>query len=263
VLENTTSGEGVTHGMIGTYSSLIENGYHDYCGKTTDSENKNNVVIYTGKGLSTPKLTIYGGKFTGGKNTIENGYGGELTIYDGMFTNYYRSVLSNTNVATIYGGNFNLEKAKAEDSALTYYTDDEAACIINKGYVYKGNTCSQADNSNKDISRASGMLVVSGSSFATSIDGVTHGALVMKGDASIQKCGCVIYDLTVGSSANSLSVANSSTDGDVTTKSSITISFSGAAGTDSISAAAKDPSYVTYKVIGSDDAALTKYPTTS
>lgn len=76
----------------GHYSSLFENGYYDAT-KTLD-------------GIENPVLTIKGGKFDGGLNTIKNDDNAKLTIENGEFTNYTQACVQNHNEATINGGDF-------------------------------------------------------------------------------------------------------------------------------------------------------------
>lgn len=79
----------------GHFSSLIENGFYDGTGKTTN-----------------PKLTINGGTFSGGLNTVKNDDRGILEIKDGTFSNVSQAALLNWNEAVIEGGKF-----KANDGA--------------------------------------------------------------------------------------------------------------------------------------------------
>ena len=76
----------------GGYSSAIENGFQN-----SATENPNKV---------TATLTINGGTFEGGKNTIKNDEYGVLNIKNGTFKNEVQCVLLNWNVATIDGGMF-------------------------------------------------------------------------------------------------------------------------------------------------------------
>ncbi len=78
----------------GKYSSLFENGWQN--GNDNDS-GKNSV------------LTIEGGTFSGGLNTIKNDDYGELTINDGEFANVSQAVFLNWNVAEVNGGTFAVE----------------------------------------------------------------------------------------------------------------------------------------------------------
>ena len=74
----------------GHYSSLVHNGWKN----SGDVDNR------------TATMTIYGGSFTGGINTIKNDEGGNLTIYDGSFVNTTQYALQNWNIAVVEGGSF-------------------------------------------------------------------------------------------------------------------------------------------------------------
>lgn len=92
---------GVIISSSGAFSSLIDNGYYNY----TD---KNERVGYVeSKGQPNPSLTINGGTFSGGINTIKNDDGATLTIVNGTFTNMTQATVQNNNVAEIRGGEFN------------------------------------------------------------------------------------------------------------------------------------------------------------
>ena len=80
----------------GKFSSLVANGYQD--GKTHDG------LKYEDYG--TPTLTIDGGTFNGGLNTIKNDDYGVLTINGGEFKNVAQAAFLNWNVATITNGSF-------------------------------------------------------------------------------------------------------------------------------------------------------------
>ena len=75
----------------GKYSSLVENGWYN--------GNQN--------GTAAPSImTINGGTFGGGLNTIKNDDYGQLTINGGMFSSYAQACVLNWNVATINDGTF-------------------------------------------------------------------------------------------------------------------------------------------------------------
>lgn len=78
-------------------SSLIENGWYDETKNTSGKDSK---------------LTINGGKFTGGINTIKNDGYGDLTINGGTFTNYIQNCILNWNYVVINGGKFIEENEK-------------------------------------------------------------------------------------------------------------------------------------------------------
>ena len=73
-----TAGNNTT---LGKFSSLVSNGYFDANDYSTN------------KGLDQPILTIDGGTFRGGLNTIKNDDRAKLTINGGTFSNYYQAVV--------------------------------------------------------------------------------------------------------------------------------------------------------------------------
>lgn len=85
----------------GKYSSLVENGYYDY-NKSTDSRSG----YVPGTNQAEPTLTINGGTFLGGLNTIKNDDGAEVVIHNGNFNNYGQAAVQNHSIATINGGTF-------------------------------------------------------------------------------------------------------------------------------------------------------------
>lgn len=109
----------------GHYSSLIENGYQDYAEENTTSNH--------------PVLTINGGTFAGGINTIKNDDDGYLYIHGGVFDNMTQNAVLNWHKAEISGGTFRV----AEDA--------------------QSDTISNRYNGNKD--HFSGSMVITGGSF--------------------------------------------------------------------------------------------------
>ncbi len=86
-----TINENVVVKQNGQFSSLLENGW--YNGSQNESK--------------TPSvLTINGGTFSGGLNTIKNDDYGQLTINNGTFENVSQAALLNWNIATVNGGTF-------------------------------------------------------------------------------------------------------------------------------------------------------------
>ena len=86
-----TINENVVVEQNGKFSSLLENGWYD------GTQNTN----------GTPsELTINGGTFSGGLNTIKNDDYGKLIINNGTFENVSQAVLSNWNIAEVNGGTF-------------------------------------------------------------------------------------------------------------------------------------------------------------
>ena len=92
--------EGATVYQSGHYSSLLENGYQN-----ANSGNQSTGYVQ-GVNAQNPTLTINGGLFTGGLNTVKNDDNGVITINGGTFTNVTQAAFQNHNVATITGGTF-------------------------------------------------------------------------------------------------------------------------------------------------------------
>ena len=86
-----TINDGVYVVQNGNYSSLLENGWQDGSKNKTGAESR---------------LTINGGTFTGGLNTIKNDDYGNITIKGGTFSNTAQAAVLNWNVASIEGGAF-------------------------------------------------------------------------------------------------------------------------------------------------------------
>ena len=116
---------GVSVTQNGQFSSMIENGWYN------GSQN-------TGKENSV--LTINGGTFSGGLNTIKNDDYGELVINDGTFTSMSQAAFLNWNVATVNGGTFDAAGA-SNGVILNGYIDgtmDQGKLTINGGTFNAG-----------------------------------------------------------------------------------------------------------------------------
>ena len=93
-----TINEGVTVSNVGHFSSMIRNGGDD-------------------KTAAVSTMTINGGTFSGGINTVKNDENGVLTISGGDFSNTSQVVIMNWNKATISGGTF---EANASAEAVLF-----------------------------------------------------------------------------------------------------------------------------------------------
>lgn len=93
-----TINEGVTVSNVGHFSSMIRNG-----------GDENTAAVST--------MTINGGTFSGGINTVKNDENGVLTINGGDFSNTSQVVIMNWNKATISDGTF---KANASAEAVLF-----------------------------------------------------------------------------------------------------------------------------------------------
>ena len=112
-------------------SSAIDNGYY--------GEPDNDC------GLSEPKsatvaLSILGGTFSGGMNTVKNDDFGVLTIADGTFSNTNGPTVLNWHKATINGGSFSVAQDAASVFANGYLSDaaDAGQFTINGGTFTSG-----------------------------------------------------------------------------------------------------------------------------
>lgn len=117
---NMTINSGVTVTNAGHFSSMIRNG---------------------GDESSTAKsvLTINGGTFSGGINTVKNDAYGVLTINDGNFSNTSQFVVMNWNDATINGGTFSVNKSA---QAVLFSAEYDKNCAVGEliitGGTFKG-----------------------------------------------------------------------------------------------------------------------------
>lgn len=152
-----TINEGVTVNLKGAYSSMVENGYYNY-----------NSDYVEGKNHANPSLTINGGTFDGGLNTIKNDDGGVLTINNGTFTNVAQNVVMNANVATINGGTFANTSVKYL-LANGYYdaTIDKGELTINGGtFNSMGGLMTSGTNNTGKVVIKDGQFTYNGTMFS-------------------------------------------------------------------------------------------------
>ena len=138
---------------LGKFSSLVSNGYFN-AGDYTNN-----------KGLDQPILTIDGGTFRGGLNTIKNDDRARLTINGGTFSNYYQAVVQNHNIAEITGGTFT---AASDANAETYgiYNCGCAAEIDLGTLTVSGGTFTGATYAVAEVSSQNAAVNISGGQFA-------------------------------------------------------------------------------------------------
>ena len=153
---NMTIESGVQVLNKGSFSSLLENGFYD-----GSSMNPG--------GLVTPTLTINGGLFDGGLNTIKNDDYGVLIINGGTFTNVAQAAVLNWNNTTINGGTFTSDKYAVLNGKLDNVMDT-GTLMIKGGTFTAGNgydVIAKMNGSSVDFVNVS----VSGGVFNKSIDG--------------------------------------------------------------------------------------------
>lgn len=136
----------------GAFSSLIDNGYFNY-----KSTNERLGYVDT-IGHANPSLTINGGNFSGGINTIKNDDGATLKIEDGTFANTTQATVHNNNVATINGGVYNPTNSATDAVQTRYYESG-----VNAGETtISGGTF----NGKLYLSGANAKLTISGGTFS-------------------------------------------------------------------------------------------------
>ena len=92
----TTRLTGDNGNAVGGHSSLIANGWQNANDLTNNPRNGNQNAL----------LTVNGGTFIGGINTVKNDDYSELVFNNGTCTNYTQAAFQNHNIATINGGSF-------------------------------------------------------------------------------------------------------------------------------------------------------------
>lgn len=161
-----TINEGVTVSNVGHFSSMIRNG-----------GDENTAAVST--------MTINGGTFSGGINTVKNDENGVLTINGGDFSNTSQFVIMNWNKATISDGTF---EANASAEAVLFtakYLESRAVgeLKIEGGmYVCAANQKLIVDRYNND-DQYLGTAVISAGAFNVAPDAkyLAEGMIVVPG----------------------------------------------------------------------------------
>lgn len=113
-----------------SHASLVENGYYNYT--STDSF----YGYVDGVNQAKPTLTINGGEFDGGLNTIKNDDGAVLTIKNGTFKNNIQVAVFNVSEATINGGIFEVPLGNDKTTVFNRSYNDstnKGVLIVNGG----------------------------------------------------------------------------------------------------------------------------------
>lgn len=196
-----TINDGTTVEQNGHFSSLIENGWYD---GSQNTDNESSV------------MTINGGTFSGGLNTIKNDDYGKLTINDGEFTNVSQAVFLNWNVAEVNGGTFAVEN-NAQSVILNGYlngTMDQGQLTIHNG-TFTANE-SGAFIKTMGGSKTTGEIEINGGNITGDIvlNDLTDGATVTVADdvtinGNVQNGG--LTDVTVTGATINGNLANNGT----------------------------------------------------
>ena len=161
---------GVTVENAGGYSSMIRNG-----GDVTADCN----------------LTIEGGNFAGGVNTVKNDSFGVLTINGGNFSNTAQYVIMNWNRAEITAGTFQtLDTASAVLFTSTYGNDDNTVGKLTiSGGEFKHASDTQEMIVDHYVESNSGAAAVTGGRFDADISKYIPSDYVQSADGTVEKLG--------------------------------------------------------------------------
>ena len=147
---------GVSVTQSGHFSSMIANGYYN----SGDYTNNIDLVKTADK---VPTITINGGTFDGGLNTVKNDDYAKMTINGGAFKNVSQAVVFNVNELTITGGTFDMVEG-AEAAIITTFWDAE----IDKGTTtITGGTFNGAII--EGVGKGEATYTVSGGTYATAL----------------------------------------------------------------------------------------------
>ena len=191
-----TIGENVSVTSSGHFSSLIANGYYNYSAKDPRSG------YASGTNQESPKLTINGGTFSGGINTIKNDDNATLIINDGSFSNVTQAVVQNNHVATINGGTFDANAYHAIENRHFDGGHNTGSVTVTSGtftgglYTTTGATWSITGGSFSTDLKNTGYLADSVSAEVKSADGSTYSYYTSMNDAlAAAKPGDTVTDL--------------------------------------------------------------------
>ena len=151
----TTASESST---LGRFSSLVENGYQSHQGST-----------------NYPTLTINGGTFKGGINTIKNDDNGITNIYGGKCENYFQACVQNHHKTTIYNGEFSADVSSAWSvlncgSCASVDAIHDAHELVIKNGNFKG-----------DVRASVGTVKIEGGSFEASFTKAENATIEISG----------------------------------------------------------------------------------
>lgn len=164
---------GVTVENKGKYSSLLANGWYQY---GTDNEPSTD-------GNPIASLTINGGTFNGGLNTVKNDDAGEMIINDGTITGFAQSCVQNNNVLTITGGNIVGEENNSDAAIVSRAFNT----TVNKGILkITGGTVKDSKKCIKEYNEgATPQTEITGGTFSSDVTKYLKEGLVQNTDGTI------------------------------------------------------------------------------
>lgn len=151
----------------GGFSSLIADGYQDGSKKAANAAD--------------PMLTINGGNFSGGINTVKVDECGQAEINGGTFTNYVQHSLQNWNVCTVNGGAFtSTDRAAIYNGAYNSYSSGKLT-------VTGGMFSSQVDVI--QTYKGTGTIAISGGTFSSDVSAYVAEGYVQNKNGSVEPLG--------------------------------------------------------------------------
>ena len=110
----------------------------------TNKGNFSSMIRNGGTGDAIATMTINGGTFNGGINSVKNDSTGVLTINDGNFSNTSQYVIMNWHQATINNGTF-IRTSDAQKMIRDYYDEDNKGTAAISGGAFKDATGKAVD----------------------------------------------------------------------------------------------------------------------
>ena len=214
--------KGVTVEQKGHYSSMIENGYYSYNSKNPSSG------YVPDTNAEYPSLTINGGSFSGGLNTVKNDDGGKLEIKGGNFSNVSQAVVLNWNEAEISGGTFTVTEAGVESVILNGYADnaiDQGKLTITGGTFTSKTSAPVLTTMNNSAAQHSGTIEITsgtlngdivltdpqaGGTLKISQDAVINGDIINRKVAAVTVTGGTVTGQVTNSGNGKITVTGGS-----------------------------------------------------
>lgn len=204
---------------LGRFSSLIENGFYSHGGST----------YY-------PTLTINGGTFKGGLNTIKNDDNGITNIYGGKCENYYQACVQNHHKTTIYNGEFSADVSSAWSimncgAKCAYNENHDAHELIITNGNFKGNVRANVGKVKIEggsfeasfTEEGNATIEISGGTFNTEVtDYVGENTLVVENNGTYH-VGDAAQNAVQNATSGTFTVKKAKNDTSLTVKSGVTI----------------------------------------
>ena len=164
---------------VGGHSSLIANGWQNANDLTNNPRNDNQNAL----------LTVNGGTFIGGINTVKNDDYSELVFNNGTCTNYTQAAFQNHNIATINGGSFVAESHWSIYNCPCNANSDKGELTITGG-SFTGNIA--------HVKADSGFIKLSGGTYSVNPTAYVADTHIVRKDGDAQFTVVAKSNLTSG-----------------------------------------------------------------